>query len=81
MTALAVSFTSCFYINKKLRKEGKGMKVIFEEYSGIIITVVAILALVVIVGVLLATNGPIHNAFINLINGLFSKTNVVVPGP
>ena len=56
------------------------MKVIFEEYSGIIITVVAILALVVIVGVLLATNGPIHNAFINLINGLFSKTNVVVPG-
>ena len=56
------------------------MKVIFEEYSGIIITVVAILALVVIVGVLLA-NGPIHNAFINLINGLFSKTNVVVPGP
>ena len=57
------------------------MKVIFEEYSGIIITVVAILALVVIVGVLLATNGPIHNAFIYLINGLFRKTNVVVPGP
>lgn len=53
------------------------MKVIFEEYSGIIITAVAIIALVVIVGVLLATNGPIHNAFVNLIDGLFSKTNIV----
>lgn len=52
------------------------MKVIFEEYSGIIITAVAIIALVVIVGVLLTTNGPIHNAFVNLINGLFSKTNI-----
>lgn len=57
------------------------MKVIFEEYSGIIITAVAIIALVVIVGVLLATNGPIHNAFINLINGLFSKTNITPPTP
>lgn len=57
------------------------MKVIFEEYSGIIITAVAIIALVVIVGLLLGTDGPVHTAFVNLINGLFSKTNITPPGP
>ena len=31
------------------------MKVIFEEYSGIIITAVAILALIAVAGLLLAT--------------------------
>lgn len=57
------------------------MKVIFEEYSGIIVTAVAIIALVVIVGLLLATDGPVHTAFVNLINGLFSQTNITPPGP
>lgn len=52
------------------------MKVIFEEYSGIIITAVAIVALVLIVGLMLGTDGPIHTSFINLVNGLFSKTNL-----
>lgn len=52
------------------------MKVIFEEYSGIIIAAVAIIALVAIVALLLATDGPVHTAFVNLINGLFSKTNL-----
>lgn len=52
------------------------MKVIFEEYSGIIIAAVAIIALVAIVGLLLATDGPVHTAFVDLIDGLFSKTNL-----
>ncbi len=52
------------------------MKVIFEEYSGIIITAVAIIALIAVVGLLLATNGPVHSAFVDLINNLFSKTKV-----
>jgi hypothetical protein len=52
------------------------MKVIFEEYSGIIIAAVAIIALVAIVTLLLATNGPIHTAFIDMVEGLFSKTNL-----
>lgn len=43
------------------------MKVIFEEYSGIIITAVAIVALLAIIGILLASNGPIHEAFADLI--------------
>ena len=43
------------------------MKVIFEEYSGIIIAIVTLF---------LATNGPIHTAFIDMVEGLFSKTNL-----
>lgn len=58
------------------QKGGMGMKVIFEEYSGIIITAVAIIALIAIVGLLLATNGPVHKAFIDLINNLFKTTTV-----
>lgn len=52
------------------------MKVIFEEYSGIIITAVAILALIAIAGLLLANNGPVHTAFIDLIKTLFGKVKV-----
>lgn len=58
------------------RKGGTGMKVIFEEYSGIIITAVAIIALIAVVGLLLATNGPVHTAFVDLINNLFKQTKV-----
>ena len=45
------------------------MKVIFEEYSGIIITAVAIIALI-------TANGPVHTAFVDLIDTLFNKTKV-----
>ncbi len=52
------------------------MKVIFEEYSGIIITAVAIVALIAVVTLLLASNGPVHTTFVNLINTLFSKVKI-----
>lgn len=52
------------------------MKVIFEEYSGVIIAAVAIVALVAIVTILLAADGPVHDAFVNVVNGLFSKTGI-----
>ena len=52
------------------------MKVIFEEYSGIIITAVAIIALIAVVGLLLAADGPVHTAFVNLIKELFEKASV-----
>lgn len=58
------------------QKGGTSMKVIFEEYSGIIITAVAIIALIAVVGLLLAANGPVHTAFVNLIDTLFNKTKV-----
>lgn len=56
------------------------MKVIFEEYSGIIITAVAIVALIVIIGLMLAADGPVHAAFSNLITQLFSKTGLPQAG-
>lgn len=49
------------------------MKVIFEEYSGIIIIGAVIIALIAIVGLLLASGGPVHNAFINMVNSLFEQ--------
>lgn len=52
------------------------MKVIFEEYSGIIITAVAIIALIAIVTILLSTDGTVHKAFVDLINTLFTKATV-----
>ncbi len=52
------------------------MKVIFEEYSGIIITAFAIVALIAVVGLLLATNGPVHTAFVDLVEKLFSKVGL-----
>ncbi|MEY8391759.1 hypothetical protein AALA98_10350 [Lachnospiraceae bacterium 45-W7] len=52
------------------------MKVIFEEYSGIIITAVAIVALLAIIGLLLASNGPVHKAFADLIQGLFKEVKL-----
>ncbi len=52
------------------------MKVIFEEYSGIIITAVAIIALIAVVGLLLVSNGPVHTAFVGLIDSLFNKAKV-----
>ncbi len=52
------------------------MKVIFEEYSGIIITAVAIIALIAVVGLLLTANGPVHTAFVKLIDTLFKTTEI-----
>lgn len=57
------------------------MKVIFEEYSGVIIAAVAIIALVAIVALLLGTDGPVHTAFVDLIDGLFSKASLTPPSP
>ena len=54
----------------------EGMKVIFEEYSGIIITAFAIIALIAIVALLLAAYGPVHTAFTDLIDNLFQKASV-----
>ena len=52
------------------------MKVIFEEYSGIIITAFAIIALIAVVALLLATDGPVHTAFVDLISDMFQKASV-----
>ena len=56
------------------------MKVIFEEYSGIIITAVAIVALIAIIGLMLATDGPVHESFTKVITQLFSEVGLPQAG-
>lgn len=49
------------------------MKAFFEEHGGAIITVTVIIGLLAIMGILMATNGPIQDAIIGLINTLLTK--------
>lgn len=53
------------------------MKEIFQEYGGILITVVAILAVIVVITAVVGNDasGPIGTAFTNLIDNFISKAN------
>ena len=53
------------------------MKEIFQEYGGVLITVVAILAVILVItaGVGKDASGPIGNAFSNLINNFIAQAN------
>ena len=53
------------------------MKEIFQEYGGVLITVVAILAVIVVVTAVVGKDatGPIGNAFTNLINNFIAQAN------
>lgn len=53
------------------------MKEIFQEYGGILITVVAIVALIAVITLLVQTNGVVHTAFKDLITGFIQKAGVV----
>lgn len=52
------------------------MKSIFEEYGSTIITVMVIVALIAIVGVVVAANGNISTQFTAMITNLFNATGV-----
>lgn len=49
------------------------MKAFFEEYGGAIITVTVIASILGILAILLATNGAVRDAIVNLINVLLNK--------
>ena len=53
------------------------MKEIFQEYGGVLITVVAILAVILAVTAVVGKDatGPIGNAFTNLINNFIAQAN------
>jgi hypothetical protein len=53
------------------------MKEIFQEYGGILITVVAIVALIAVITVIVGDKGTVHMAFNDLINGFVQKAGVV----
>lgn len=53
------------------------MKEIFQEYGGVLITVVAILAVILVVTAVVGSDatGPIGTAFTNLINNFIDQAN------
>jgi hypothetical protein len=58
-------------------EKGKNMKEIFQEYGGILITVVAILSVILVVVAVVGTDGnsAIGQAFANLINSFVQQAN------
>lgn len=54
------------------------MEEIFKQYGGPIITVLVIVALLAIMAVLLAVDGPVKNMFADLLNGFFNLANLRV---
>jgi hypothetical protein len=53
------------------------MKEIFQEYGGILITVVAIVALILVIRGIVASNGAVGNAFNDLITGFVEQSDVI----
>ena len=53
------------------------MKEIFQEYGGVLTTVVAILAVILVITAVVGkdASGPIGNAFSNLINNFIAQAN------
>ena len=53
------------------------MKEIFQEYGGVLITVVAILAVILVITAVVGkdASGPIGNVFSNLINNFIAQAN------
>lgn len=69
-------WNSLFYAAVSGRKEGI-MKEIFEQYGGVLITVVAVLALIVVITFLIGTNGDsaVGSAFQELIQSFIERAN------
>ena len=53
------------------------MKEVFQEYGGIIITIIAILSLIAVISAVIGSNeqGLIGQAFTELINGFWDQAN------
>jgi hypothetical protein len=54
------------------------MKEIFQEYGGILITVTAIVALIVVIKILVGSGGVVEDAFTALIKDFVKNVNTVV---
>ena len=54
------------------------MQKIFEEYGGVIVTVIAVVALITLVTVLMNEGGPLHDAFDTIIDNFVAKTTAMV---
>ena len=60
-----------------IQEENENMKEIFQEYGGILITVVAILAVILVITAVVGTDtsGPIGSAFQTLVKNFIDQAN------
>ncbi len=66
----------CIFI--KLKEGAYKMKEIFEQYGGVIVTVIAVMALIVIIQFLMSDTGVISQAFQDIIADFLSAaTNTI----
>ena len=56
------------------------MKEVFQEYGGVIVTIIAVLSLISVVSAIIGTgeNGVIGSAFVELINGFLEQAGMSV---
>ncbi len=54
------------------------MKEVFQEYGGVIVTIIAVLSLISVVSAIIGTgeNGVIGSAFVDLINGFLEQAGM-----
>ena len=67
--------TGVFFVPNN--RKGVQMKEIFQEYGGILITVIAILSVIAVISVVIGNdaNSPIAKAFTGLINEFVEQAN------
>ena len=54
------------------------MQKIFEEYGGVIVTVIAVVALIGLVTILMQNNGVLYNAFQDIVKTFVSKSQTLI---
>ena len=66
---------------KNLPRKGRKMKEVFQEYGGIIITIIAIVSLIAVVSAVIGTNeeGLIGQAFTELIEAFLDQAGMSIP--
>ena len=52
------------------------MGVLFHEHGGAVIAVVVIVALIAILGIILATHGPFYDAIMGMLNFILNKVGI-----
>ncbi len=56
------------------------MDIIMKEHGPLVIAAFVVILLIVILGVILATNGPAFQAIMNTINSVLSKAGIATVG-
>ncbi len=65
-----------------MTEKGRDMKEVFQEYGGVIVTIIAIVSLIGVITAVIGTgeNGIIGTAFTELMEGFFQQAGVGLGG-